>query len=190
MEELSTVSPSTADEVAIILELVPDSEETSPAVVHETGRSLVESLQREGYDLRPVYTGTRGGPFLVEVANAITQAAAFVWANRATVEEVTNDTSALVTIMGAAIPLVRRVFHAHETQVGKDEEAIRPIKISVMIDGTPIEVEARDIAQADAALALARKFATAHPQTARQVSAKSKTRVRGQVPSRPRRRSK
>ncbi len=176
--------------MSIMLELVPESDETSPALVNDIGRTVVDSLQREGYDLQPVYTGTRGGPFIVEVVNAITQAATFAWANHPTIEEVTGDTSALVTITTAAILLIRHVLQAYKAQVGNEEEALRPIKISLMIDGTLIEVEAQDVAQADAALVVARKFATAHPQVARKVTTKSKTRVKGRVPSRLRRRRK
>ncbi len=182
--------PTGPNAMSIILELVPASDETNPALVNATGRAVVDSLQHDGYTLRPVYTAQRGGPFLVEVVNAITQAATFVWANRTSFEEALNDTSALVTIMSGAIPLIKRMVHAHEVQVGKDEEAIRPIKISLMIDGAQIEVEAKDIAQADAALALAKQFAAAHTHAAKQVSARSKTQVQGRIPPKPRRRRK
>ena len=185
-------SPSTAnsDTPGIILELLPETEETNPALVNATGRALVNSLQRDGYTLRPVYTAQRGGLFLVEVVNAITQAATFVWANRTSFEEALNDTGALVTIMSGAVPLIKRMVHAHEVQVGKDEEALRPIKISLMIDGAQIEVEAKDIAQAGAALALAQRFSAAHPHAAKQVSARSKTKVQGRIRPQPRRRRK
>lgn len=182
--------PATTEPLGIILELAPESDETSPALVNEAGRAVVETLQRDGYDLRTVYTGTRGGHFIIEVVDAVTQVASYVWANRAPIEEALNDIGALVTIMSGVIPLVRRVSHAHETQVGKDEAAIRPIKISVVIDGASIEVEAQDVAQADAALVVAQKYATAHPQIARQVSVKSKTTVRGRIQGKPRRRRK
>lgn len=182
--------PTTSKPPNIILELMPESDETSPALVNEIGRAVVEALQRDGYELRPVYTGTRGGPFLVEVVNAIGQAASYVWANHAAIEEVINDTSALVTIMGGVIPLIRRLVHAHETQVGAEEARVRPIKVTVIIDGSFIEVEAQDAEQVDAALAAAKKFATAHPQIAPHVSAKSKTTVQGRIAGKPRRRRK
>ena len=182
--------PATADTMSIILELVPESDETSPALVNETGRAVVETLQREGYDLRSVYTGTRGGPFVVEVVNAVTQAVTVVWANHATIEETINDTSALVTIMSGVIPLIKRVVHAHETQVGVDEAKARPIKVTIAIDDATIEVEAQDAEQADAALAAARKFTAMHPQVARRVSSRSKTTVQGRLAGKPRRRRK
>jgi len=182
--------PATAEPMSILLELVPESDETSPALVNETGRAVVETLQHDGYDLHPVYTGTRGGPFMVEVVNAITQVASYMRANHTTIEEAINDTSALVTIMSGVVPLIKRVFQAHETQVGTDEARDRPIKVSVVIDGASIEVEAQNAVQVDAALAVARKFVAQNPQTARQVSAKSKTMVQGHLPSKPRHRRK
>ena len=185
-----TSFPATLDTMSIILELAPVSDETSSALVNETGRAVVAMLESEGYELRPVYTGTRGGPFMVEVVNAITQVAKFVWTNRTPTEEALNDTSALVTIMGAAIALIIRVFRAHEAQVGKDEAAIRPIKISVVIDGVSIEVEAQDVDQANAALVVAQQIVSNHPDTAKQVSSRSKAKIQGRIPPKPRRRRK
>jgi polyisoprenoid-binding protein YceI len=182
--------PVPPDVSSIILELVPASDETNPALVNALGRAVVESLERDGYDLHPVYTGMRGGPFLVEVMHTITQTATFVWANHATIEEAINDTSAVVTIMGVVIPLIKRVFHTYETQVGTNEAREHPIKVTVTIEGASIEIEAQDMAQVDAALTAAQKYAAAYPLVARQVSAKSKPTVQGRIQSKPRRRRK
>jgi Zn-dependent M16 (insulinase) family peptidase len=195
MEEPTTVSLSTdADELAIILELISESKESSPALIHETGRSLVASLQREGYELRPVYTGTRGGLFVVEVIKtvtpALTQVATYIQANHATIEEVLSNTSSLVTIIGGAIAVIKHVFSTHQSQVGPTEAREHPLKVSITIDGASIEVEGQDVTQVDAVLALAHKYATAHPQVAQQVSTKSKTKVQARVSGKPRRRRK
>jgi len=194
MKEPTAISSSIApNEVAIILELVPESE-TSPALVHEMGRSLVTSLQHEGYDLRPVYTGTRGGLFVVEVIKTVTpvltQVATFIQANHATIEEALSDTSSLVTIMGSAIALIKYVFSAHKNLVGPTEAGEFPLKVTITIDGASIEVEGQDVAQVDATLALTFKYVSAHPKTARQVTAKSKTNIHTLVPSKPRRRKR
>jgi hypothetical protein len=156
------------------------------------GRSLVASLQHEGYDLRPVYTGTRGGLFVVEVIKtitpALTQVATFIQANYAIIEEALSDTSSLVTIMTGAIELIKYVFSAHKSQIGPTEASEYPLKVTITIDEASIEVEGQDAAKVDAALALTLKYMSAHPQAARQVTAKSKTNVHALVPCKPRRR--
>jgi hypothetical protein len=192
MNQQPSHSSDTTEPLVITLELVPDEEEgdQDPAFVSALGRATTEVLQSDGYTLRPVYTGQRGGPFLVEVVTTISQVATQVWDNRATIEEVINDTGALITIFSFVIPIIRRLFHTHEQQIGKDESQAHPITIIVEVDGARIAVAAPDVTQADAALAAAQRFATAHPRVASQVTPKSKVIMQGRIPQRHRRRRK
>ena len=191
MDEQGTL-PSlwTSYVVVITLELVADEEEGDPALITAIGRETATTLQHDGSTLRPVYTGQRGGPFIVEVVQAVEQAAVQVWSNRAAIEEGLNDLSALVTIFSAALPIIKRLCHAHEQQVGKDESLAHPVKISIEIDGARLAVEAADLAQAAAALTLAQQFHTAHPKEAAKINPKSQVKVQARVPHKPRRRRK
>ncbi len=83
--------------------------------------------------------------------------------------------------------MLKRMLQAHEQQVGKAESTARPIKITAEIDGVPLVVEAAEVAQADAALKLALKYHALYPHKATPVTAKSKTKIQGQVPARKRR---
>ena len=187
MDEQGTFPSSwTSDAMVITMELVADEEEGDPALITAIGRETATTLQRDGSTLRPIYTGQRGGPFIVEVVQAVEQ----VWSNRAAIEEGLNDLSALVTIFSAALPIIKRLCHAHKQQVGKDESLAHPVKISIEIDGALLVVEAADVAQAAAALILAQQFHSAHSKEATKVNPKSQVKVQGRVPRRPPRRRK
>ena len=77
---------------------------------------------------------------------------------------------------------------AYRKHVGEEESERNPLKIEVEIDGVPIHVEAADLTQAEAALKLAQRFHSAHPEA--KPTAQSTNTVRSQVPARkrPRRR--
>lgn len=191
-QQETPLSPTTEGKLAIILELVASNDaEADPALISAIGRETVVSLQQDGYTWRPVYTGQRGGPFLVEVIHTLGETAASVWANRAGIEEALNDSSALVTIFGGVLAVIKRLSHSCEQKAGTDEsQSHPPVKIEVEIDGAQISVEAPDVTQADAALTLARRFIAAHPREATQVNSKSKVKVQGHISPRLRRRRK
>ena len=190
MEEQMTTdlahSPAIPPEVVISLELVADENESDVALINAVGHDVVTALQSDGYTVRPLYTGQKGG-FLVEIVAVISQMATGAWDNRAVAEEIITDLSGLVTIFGAALPALKKMIHAHKQQVGKEESTARPMKITVELDGVPIVIETSDIASADAALQLALKYRSAHPAAADQVTTKSKVKVQGQIPARKRR---
>jgi hypothetical protein len=191
-QHLSHPFLDTTEPLIITIELVSDEEDgdQDPALVSALGLDTAETLQRDGYILHPVYTGQRGGPFLVEVVNTVSQIATQVWANRATVEEIINESAALTTIFGFAIPIIKRLFHVHEQQVGQDESRAHPITISIEIDGVSIAVAASDVTQTNAAHDAALRFAASYPRVASQVTTRSKVTMRGRIPHRPRRRRK
>ena len=65
------------------------------------------------------------------------------------------DTIALLcAIFETTKPLLLSVFKVQEKYV---------VKISVVIDGAPVSVEAADLRDAEAALKLAKRFHSAHP---------------------------
>ncbi len=177
-----------SQEQVILFELVPErSDENDPALINTLGSEITTQLQQEGYIVSsPVYSGQKGG-FLVELVTAIQQIAVTTWNNHALIAEGIADLSGLVTIFGGMLPVLKRMSHSHEQQVGKAESAARPIKITAEIDGVPLVIEASEVAQADAAFKLALKYHSLCPHKAAQVTAKSKTKIQGQVPARKRR---
>lgn len=176
----------TSETLSMTLELIADEQSGDPALAMAVGRDIVESLQHNGYAVYPVYKGQMGGIF-VEVVTAITQMATMVWNNRAIVDESIADLSGLITVFGAVLPALKKMLHAHEQRVGKEESTSNPIKISFVIDGVPLSIEAPDVTQAEAALKLAQQFRAAHPTVAPKVTTKSKIAVEGRVPVQRRR---
>src|SRR5260221_11118416 len=74
MDEQGTL-PSlwTSYVVVITLELVADEEEGDPALITAIGRETATTLQHDGSTLRPVYTGQRGGLFVVGSCHRVDQ---------------------------------------------------------------------------------------------------------------------
>ena len=175
-------TPDMLQELVITFELVTDENESEgdPALVLAVGRDTVIALQQEGYIVRPIYIGQKGG-FLVEI---VTEAMQFVWNYH---EEIIADLSGLVTIFGTIIPTIQKMLQAHEERMGKEEGVTNPIKIKIEIDGASIMIEAIDIVQAEAALKLAHRFHSVHSNTALQATTNSNIKVQGQIPARKRR---
>jgi hypothetical protein len=188
MDQPTVPASSSPAPFVMTLELVGDKQGSDPAFVNAVGYESIDMLQQAGYTVRPVYTGQKGGGFLVEVVTTVTQLATAAWDHRAAVEEVVNDLSSLVTIFGVALPVLKKVFHAYEERVGKEESVSRPIKMTLEIDGSPIVIEAAYVKQAEAILALARRFHSAHPVVATHVNGKSSVKMKGRVPARKQRR--
>lgn len=164
----------------IVLELEGDD----PTFISAASLEVVSALQREGYQVEPVYTGQRGGGLLVEVGVMMGQALELVKVHHALISEGIQDLGEL-GIFAALVPLCKSIAHA-VTKRAQAKGAVThlpaSISISIEIDGHPIYVEATDLEQAEAALLLARRFAVAHPAIARQASAKqSKVKVKGQM---------
>jgi len=67
-------------------------------------------------------------------------------------------------------PLLLHVFKIQEKH---------PIKISVVIDGAPVSVEAADLQDAEAAVKLAQRFHSAHPAV--KVTGKSQVKAKVKV---------
>lgn len=178
-----------SQEQLILFELVPEkSDENDSALINTLGREITTQLQYdEGFIVgSAVYSGQKGG-FLVELVMAIQQVGAMAWDNHALIAEGIADLSGLVAVFAGVLPVLKRIVHAHEKQVGKTESTARPIKMTVEIDGVPVVIETAEVEQADAALKLALKYRSLYPDKAMGVTAKSKTKVQGQVPERKRR---
>ncbi len=149
----------------ILLEVEPEDErESNPVVIGEIGRSMVSGLRQEGYTVEPMYSGQKGGLELLFAVWTLLQSGA--------VETGTHidAIASLCAIFETTKPLLLRVFKAQEKH---------PIKISVVIDGAPVSVEAADLEDAEAALVLAQRFHAAHPAV--KVTGKSQVKTKVKV---------
>lgn len=189
MTEPFTHDSSFSQKLVIAFELVTEKDEHDPALLKALGDETVSALQKEGYLALPsAYTGQKGiESFFVELGIAAQQLATALWNNHATITDGITDLSDLVNIFAAITSVLKWVQQAHAKRVGKVENATRPIKMTVDIDGASVEIEASDLAQVDAVLQLARQYRAAHPTTATRATTKSKITVRGQIPARKRR---
>ncbi|HEY1351603.1 MAG TPA: hypothetical protein VGF67_18445 [Ktedonobacteraceae bacterium] len=182
--------PATQPQLSLTFALIADEQAFDPALLTTLGRDTVAALQQEGYCVKPsAYTGQKGSEsFLVDVLTTIQQIALFVGNNHAVIAEGIADSSGLLAIFGAVVPVFKHLRKAHEQRIGKPESTARPIKMTIDIDGASLVIETSDLDQADAALKLALKYRTVHPAQATRVHAQSKIRVQGQVPARQKRR--
>ena len=176
---------NTFEQMVFLLEITSeDPQDRDIALVDGVRRDTIHALQNDGYRVQIPYTGERSGAAPIEVVTTLTNAATYVWAHKEVIEETMNDLSALVTIFGSVIPVIKHVFKADKQQTIKNQIPSQPIKIVTIIDGTPISVEAPDLEQAEAALIVAQRFRTQHPTVASKVTLKSKVKVKGNVSKR------
>jgi len=161
----SQMSSADAPRFEILLEVVPeDEQESNPVLIGEVGRRIVSGLRQEGFAVEPVYTGQKGLQELLFMVGTLLQSGAVeAWTH-------VDAIAALCAIFETTKPLLLRVFKSQEKH---------PIKISVMIDGAPVSVEAADLEDAEAALKLAKRFHSAHPEV--KVTGKSQVKAKVRV---------
>lgn len=161
----SSMHAADAPRFEILLEVVPeDEQESNPVMIGEVGRNIVSGLRQEGYTVESVYSGQKGGLALLFTAWAVLQSGAVeAWTH-------VDAIAALCAIFETTKPLLLRVFKVQEKH---------SVKISVVIDGAPVSVEAADLEDAEAALKLAQRFHSAHPavKVTAQSQVKAKVRV-------------
>jgi hypothetical protein len=171
-EPQSTSSPS--QPLPIILAILPEDErDPDPAAINTVGRSIVGDLERDGYTVKPISTGQRGGLELLfqVVTNTLQTVGAEVWAQK----DVLGILSDLCTIFGFASPLVLHLLRKHEKQPAQGHE----VKVSIRIDEAEIEVTAADVADDEHVLRLSERFLALHPSA--KVTPHSKVKVQGRV---------
>ena len=187
--ELVQKQENTLEQMVVLLEITPeDPQDADIAFVDAVRRDTIEALQKEGYRIQLSYTGQRGGVAPVEIFTTLTNAASYLVAHKDVIEETMNDISALITIFGGVIPIIKHVFKANDHRALKEQVLSQPIKIATIIEGVPIFVEANDLEQAEAALKLARRYQAQYPTVAAHVTTKSNVRVKGNIPKKQARR--
>src|SRR5437016_5900768 len=103
-----------SDDFIIMLEVVPgDLHDSDLELVIAVGRDTAKALLDDGYTIKPVYTGQRGG-FLIDIVMPLLAAA---WSQK---DVILADGSALVTIFTPVVLIAKYLHEAHERRVGKD----------------------------------------------------------------------
>ncbi|MBV9691683.1 MAG: hypothetical protein JO202_18455 [Ktedonobacteraceae bacterium] len=168
------------DTFTVLLELIADQpEESDPAFIRAIGRDTVEALEHDDFTVQPVYTGQQGGDFLVQLATA-------AWDHRTIIEEVLNDSSALLTLSGFIFTIITHVKHAYERRVGHAEAVASPLKITIQHNGASITIESTNVAQVQETLTkLVQQLQNTHIGT--QVSSANPLKIQPRIPKkRPR----
>ncbi len=167
----------TGQEHPIILEIVAEDERDSdPVAIGEVGREILDAVKRDGVTAKPVYTGQRGGlELLFELFNYAQSTAQMVGADVYAQRDAIGVVGNICTILGFVSPIAFSIFKTQK----------HPVKLSIVIDGIPITVEAANLKDAEAMLERARQVAAAHPNI--QVTPQSQVKVRVAVPKKPQR---
>ena len=161
--------------LSITLEVISDDpNEGATAETYAVGRDTADALRNDGYIIQPVYTGRRGGGFLVDV---VYPALTTLWTQK---EVILADLSALVTILTPVVGVVQHLRTAHEQRVGKEAARQHPLKITVEIDGATISLESFNQEDDVRAEQLARQLLAAHPHL--QLTPQTRPKVTSRVP--------
>jgi len=168
----------------ILLEVVAEDEHDADIVaIGEASRAIMNEVKQDGYSIEPQYTGQRGGLDLIfEVLPYLQTAWADVYAQRDTLGVIAN----LSTVFAAVSPIALAVFKAREKNATLSPVTEQPVKLTLMIDGAPIIVEATNLKDAESALELAKRFHSAHPTV--KPTAQSQVKIQAKVPKKQQRR--
>ncbi len=182
----------------IILEiLAEDPHDADPVAIGEVGREILNEVKQDNIKIESVYTGQRGGPgLLFEVFNQVQAAGQVVWADIYAQGNTLGVISSIVTILGAASPVVKRVSQAlakHNAKQAKLAAATsttpaqeqHPIRILLTIDGAAIPVEVSNFQDAKAMLELAQEFHAKYPNV--NATPQSEVKIQTVVPKKERR---
>lgn len=177
-------------QLPILLEIVQEPTGASdPVALGKLGGNLIQNLRQDGYVVAPGKTGQRGVvELLFQVMTQIPQVVQAVGSDIYAERDVINLITDLCTIFVSVSPLAAHLFKAHEQQASSQNVQASaqqpPIKITVMIDGAPLTVEAIDLKEVEGALKLAQRFHAAHPSV--QVTPQSQVKIRAAVPKKGR----
>ncbi len=168
----------------ILLEVVAEDEQNADIVaIGEASRAIMSEVKQDGYAIEPQYTGQRGGLDLIfEVLPYLHTVWADVYAQRDTIGVIAN----LSTVFAAVSPIALAVFKAREKNATVSPVSEQPVKLTIMIDGAPITIEAANLKDAESALELAKRFHAAHPTV--KPTPQSQVKIQAKVPKKQQRR--
>ena len=174
----------------IILEIIAeDAHDADPVAIGEVGRGILDEVKQDGSTVEPIYTGQRGGlELLFEVFNYVQTTAQMVGTDIYAQRDMIGVVANLVTVFVGVSPLAMKIFKAREKHEAKQAivaQEQHPVKISIVIDGEPITVEAANFQDAEALLELAKRFHSAHPNV--NTTPQSQVKIQASVPKKARR---
>ncbi len=159
--------PSASDTQTVQLAFLPaDPHTADPATINDLRLAVVAALQRDGYHVQAPYTGQRGGDVL-DVLMHVAQ-------------QVRDNKEVLVALCGLVTPIITYLLREHDTRAANEPAASQPVKVSMVVDGATLNIEAPDAATA---AELAKEFQAAHPQVAARVTLHSNVKVHVHVPA-------
>jgi hypothetical protein len=163
-----------------MLEVLPaDANDADPALVSAVGSDVANIFREHGETVQPLYTGQRGGEFLVQIATLLTTA----WTNK---EVILSDVSTLVSILTPLVLTSRHLWNAYERRVGKDMAQQHPLTVTIEVNDVAMKVEAADRTDALAiATELAQRYQAQHPPSGAQDLSPTTAKVQAHVPKRP-----
>lgn len=173
----------------ITVELEPENvDEWKLLNVNRLGQNFVRALPTSDYTV--LYDGdeqVRGvDSFAVHVLMELTNAATYIWEQRAAIEQGLQYTGTTISVCTGIISLLKRLKDVQKKQPEGGHQAITFV---VEVDGKKVTVQAADVEDAEAAIKLAQRLLTTAP-AGKQITSKSKVKISGRVsnPSRKRRR--
>ena len=122
--------------MTFLLEILPaDLDDADPALISTLGRDMTAFFREQGDTVEPVYTGKRGGEFLVQIGTFLTT----TWVHK---ELILSDLSALMSTLTPLVLAVRHLQHIYEQRLGKDHAQQNPLVITIEVNGVAVKVEA------------------------------------------------
>ncbi|GLV55457.1 hypothetical protein KDH_23010 [Dictyobacter sp. S3.2.2.5] len=164
----------------ITIELEPENaEEWHLLNVSRLGQNFIRELPGGEYTV--LYDGddqVRGvDTFVVHVLMELTTAATYLWDQRAAVEDGVQFASTTVSICTGIVSLLKHLKDARKKQPDGDSQGIT---FTVEVDGKKVTVQASELEDAEAAVKLVRRLLEP-PPAGKQITTKSKVKVRGRV---------
>ena len=174
----------------IILEIIAeDPHDADPIAIGEVGREIIDEMKQDGFNVKPKYTGQRGGlemlfEILLHVQNTAQAIGVDIYNDRDVIANLTK-------ILGYVSPVVMFALNARKKKMEKQATTTQTsaqeqsIKVNIVIDGASVPVEVSNLKDAEAVLELAKKLHSAHPKV--NATPQSEVKVQAVVPKKERR---
>ncbi|GHO88833.1 hypothetical protein [Dictyobacter formicarum] len=164
----------------ITIELEPENaDEWRTLDVSRLGQNFIRALPASDYTV--LYDGdeqVRGvDSFVVHVLMELTNAATYLWEQRAAIEQGLEYTGTTISVCTGIISLLKQL---KDTQKKQPEGESQGITFVVEVDGKKVTVQAPEVEDAEAALKLAQRLLSTAP-AGQQITSRSKIKVSGRV---------
>ncbi len=175
--------------ITVMLEIVTEGgfsagESSADVIIHDT----VGALRAEGYNVNPARKFERprrtDTGLLFEVITILQQFGTSVIQHK----DVIDIISELTTLFATVIPIAAHIQKSYRNHTSPDESKNHPIKITIELEGTSIEVEGPDLETTEASLKLAQRYLAKYPATVPNIINQKSVKVKARIPKRQLRR--